>query len=114
MIQAAGEAGSLEEGSCRRKGEQRLSAWKTRPAVSCFCLTYGRPELLEEAIFSFLQQDYAGPKEMIVLNDYADQVLTFDHPEVQVVNVPRRFRTLGEKMNAAVGPGVARPALHLG
>jgi hypothetical protein len=75
---------------------------ETRPAVSCFCLTYGRPRLLEEAIHSFLRQDYAGPKEMIVLNDYADQVLEFDHPEVQVINLAKRFRTLGEKMNAAV------------
>jgi glycosyltransferase involved in cell wall biosynthesis len=73
-----------------------------QPPVSCFCLTYGRPRLLEEAIHSFLQQDYAGPKEMIVLNDYADQILELDHPEVQVINLPRRFRTLGEKMNAAV------------
>jgi glycosyltransferase involved in cell wall biosynthesis len=72
------------------------------PPVSCFCLTYGRPRVLEEAIHSFLQQDYAGPKEMIVLNDYADQILSFDHPEVQVINIPRRFRTLGEKLNAAV------------
>jgi len=72
------------------------------PAVSCFCMTYARPELLEEAIYSFLQQDYTGPKELIVLNDYADQILTFDHPEVQVINLPTRFRTLGEKMNAAV------------
>jgi len=67
-----------------------------QPAVSCFCLTYGRPRMLEEAIHSFLQQDYAGPKEMIVLNDYADQTLDLDHPEVQVINVPRRCRTLGE------------------
>ena len=73
-----------------------------QPPVSCFCLTYGRPRLLEESIHSFLQQDYAGPKEMIVLNDYADQILAFDHPEVQVINLPRRFRTVGEKMNAAV------------
>jgi glycosyltransferase involved in cell wall biosynthesis len=73
----------------------------TNPPISCFCLTYGRPRLLEEAIHSFLQQDYTGPKEMIVLNDYADQTLELDHPEVQVINVPRRFRTVGEKMNAA-------------
>ncbi|HYH44954.1 MAG TPA: glycosyltransferase family A protein [Thermoanaerobaculia bacterium] len=73
----------------------------TPPAVSCFCLTYGRPRLLEEAVHSFLQQDYAGPKEMIVLNDYAGQVLELDHPEVQVINLPKRFRTAGEKMNAA-------------
>jgi glycosyltransferase involved in cell wall biosynthesis len=70
--------------------------------VSCFCLTYGRPRVLEEAIHSFLEQDYAGPKEMIVLNDYPDQILAFDHPEVQVINLPRRFRSLGEKLNAAV------------
>lgn len=75
---------------------------ETQPPVSCFCLTYGRPRLLEEAIHSFLRQDYAGPKELVVLNDYADQTLELDHPEVQVINLPKRFRTLGEKMNAAV------------
>src|SRR5437763_15411277 len=75
---------------------------ENQPPVSCFCLTYGRPRVLEEAIHSFLRQDYAGPKEMIVLNDYADQILEFDHPEVQVSNLPKRFRTLGEKMNAAI------------
>lgn len=74
---------------------------ETQPPVSCFCLTYGRPRLLEEAIHSFLRQDYTGPKEMIVLNDYSDQILELDHPEVRVINLPRRFRTTGEKMNAA-------------
>ena len=73
-----------------------------QPAVSCICLTYGRFEVLEEAIYSFLQQDYAGQKELIVLNDYAGQTLQFDHHEVQVINCPIRFRTLGEKRNAAV------------
>ena len=72
------------------------------PAVSCICLTYARPEVLEEAIHSFLQQDYAGPKELIVLNDYDRQILEFDHPEVLVVNLPKRLRTVGEKMNLAV------------
>jgi glycosyltransferase involved in cell wall biosynthesis len=73
-----------------------------QPAVSCICLTYGRPQVLEEAIYSFLLQDYGGRKEMIVLNDYDGQTLHFDHPEVQVINCPKRFRTVGEKMNAAV------------
>ena len=73
-----------------------------QPPVSCFCLTYGRPAVLEEAIQSFLLQDYAGPKELIVLNDYAGQALELDHPDVHVINLPKRFRTLGEKMNAAV------------
>ena len=32
------------------------------PGASCLCLTYGRPHLLEEAVESFLRQDFAGPK----------------------------------------------------
>lgn len=72
------------------------------PPVSCACMTYGRPRLLEEAIASFLQQDYPGPKELVVLNDYAQQFLVCDHPEVTIVNVPKRFRTVGEKMAALV------------
>ncbi|MEZ4710311.1 MAG: glycosyltransferase family A protein [Caldilineaceae bacterium] len=74
----------------------------TQPAVSCICLTYGRPAILEEAIYSFLQQDYRGTKELIVLNDYVEQTLAFDHPEVRVINLPKRLNTVGEKMNMAV------------
>ena len=73
-----------------------------QPAVSCICITYGRPQLLEEAIHSFLLQDYAGRKELVILNDYDGQTLQFDHPEVLLINSPRRFRTVGEKTNAAV------------
>ena len=72
------------------------------PGVSCICLTYARPELLEESIESFLRQDYAGPKELIVLNDYEQQTLAFEHPEVHVVNLPKRLHTVGQKMNLAV------------
>jgi hypothetical protein len=71
------------------------------PAVSAICLTYGRVAILEEAIQSFLLQDYQGPKELLVLNDLASQTLRFDHPDVRVINLPLRFRTVGEKMNAA-------------
>jgi len=71
------------------------------PPVSCLCLTYARPALLEEAIYSFLRQDYPGQKELIVLNDYGRQHLEFDHPEVRVFNLPKRLRTVGEKMNMA-------------
>ncbi|MFZ2639490.1 MAG: glycosyltransferase [Verrucomicrobiia bacterium] len=70
------------------------------PAVSCMCLTYGRPHLLAEAIQSFLQQDYSGQKELIVLNDLDCQTLRFSHPEVRIINVSKRFRTVGEKRNA--------------
>ena len=64
------------------------------------CLTYGRPNLVEEAIQSFLLQDYAGSKELVVLNDCSQQTLIFDHPEVRIINVAARFRTVGEKRNA--------------
>ena len=71
--------------------------------VSCMCVTYARPELIVEAIECFLRQDYAGPKELVVLNDLGTQELVFEHPEVVMINVPRRFRTLGEKRNALAG-----------
>src|SRR5438105_148799 len=72
-----------------------------KESVSAMCLTYGRPELLEEAIECFLIQDYGGDKELIILNDLPEQILEFDHPQVRTINVPKRFRTLGEKRNAA-------------
>jgi glycosyltransferase involved in cell wall biosynthesis len=76
------------------------------PLVSCICPTYNRPpryqHLLEEAIASFLRQDYPN-KELIVLNDCPGQELICDEPGVRVVNVPRRFPSIGDKQNAAVG-----------
>jgi hypothetical protein len=75
------------------------------PLVSCICLTYNRPptyqHLLEEAIESFLRQDYPN-KELIVLNDCPDQELVCDAPGVRVVNAPELFPTLGGKHNAAI------------
>ena len=70
------------------------------PPISCMCLTYGRPNILEEAIESFLKQDYRGKKELLILNDFKEQELIFDHSEVKIVNIPIRFRTVGEKRNA--------------
>jgi len=73
--------------------------------VSCILLTYNRPPehlvLIEEAIQSFLLQDYP-EKELVVLNDCPGQYLECDAPGVVVINVPKRFRTLGEKRNAAI------------
>ncbi len=73
--------------------------------VSCICATYNRPPnsqwLLEEAIESFLRQDYA-EKELIVLNDCPGQELICETPDVLVINVPRRFGSLGEKLNAGM------------
>ncbi len=65
--------------------------------------TYNRfpasTHLVEEAIESFLRQDHP-EKELIILNDCPGQDLVFDHPEVFVLNCSRRFRTMGEKLNA--------------
>ena len=70
------------------------------PFVSCLCPTYGRPECVEEAIESFLRQDYRGAKELIVVNDLADQTLVCDHPDVRVINSKERITPLGGKFNA--------------
>jgi glycosyltransferase involved in cell wall biosynthesis len=69
--------------------------------ISALCITYGKPHLLEESIESFLRQDYKN-KELIILNDLADQTLVFDHPQVKVFNYKERFKTLGEKRNECV------------
>jgi hypothetical protein len=78
--------------------------WETLPMVSCQCITFGRPHLLNEAVESFLQQDYPGPKELIILNDHPDvRIENHGIPDVHVVNVPRRFHSIGEKRNACCG-----------
>lgn len=74
--------------------------------ISCICPTFGRcPErqhLLEDAITCFLLQTHRD-KELIVINDCPSQILVCDAPQVRVVNLPHRFRTLGEKYNYAIG-----------
>ena len=69
------------------------------PAVSCYTSTYGRIHCLEELIHGFLNQDYKGKKELVILNDYADQELIFNHPEVVIINSKERITPLGKKFN---------------
>lgn len=71
------------------------------PKVSCVCPTFGRAYLLEEAIESFLKQDYPGEKELIICNDFIDQELVFEHPLIKVINLPERTPNLGSKRNKA-------------
>lgn len=81
-----------------------ISVWARRlhnpPPVSCICPANGRVDLLEEAIYGFLRQDYPGEKELIVLNDCGGQRLAYNHAHVHIVNLPRRFHSTGEKLNA--------------
>ena len=53
---------------------------------------------MQETVYSFLQQDYPGKKELVILNDYEKQDLVFDHPEVRIYNVKKRYPTLAAKM----------------
>lgn len=72
----------------------------TLPKISAFCATFGRVHCLEEAIESFLRQDYEGEKELIILNDFSGQTLHYDHPEVKIYNVVEQIKPLGAKFNA--------------
>ena len=72
------------------------------PLISCKMITYGRVDTLEESLHSFLQQDYPGPKELIIVNDYPLQKLVFDHPEVKIINLDYTFSTIGDKENFAM------------
>jgi glycosyltransferase involved in cell wall biosynthesis len=65
-------------------------------------ITYGRVEFLEESLQSFLNQDYDGEKELVIVNDYPQQKLIFDHPEVRIFNLDYTFETIGQKENFAV------------
>jgi glycosyltransferase involved in cell wall biosynthesis len=69
--------------------------------ISALCITYGRYFLLEEAIESFLRQDYPN-KELIIVNDLPEQTLIFNHPQVKIFNFKERFPTIGDKRNKSV------------
>jgi len=65
------------------------------PPISIICCTYGRPERLEEMLYSLLIQDYKGVMERIILNDREDQKLTcLSHG---IINTEIRFPDLGTK-----------------
>jgi hypothetical protein len=70
--------------------------------ISCKCITYGRVDLLEESLYSFLTQEYDGDSELIIVNDYPEQRLFFDHPRVKIFNFDKQFSTIGEKENFAI------------
>jgi len=69
-----------------------------KPAT-CICPTYGRRNQLNEAVYSFLNQDYKGEKELLIVNDHPDVQYVFKHPEVRIINCSERFESLGEKLN---------------
>jgi len=68
----------------------------SEPAVTAICPTYGRAGLLDEAVSSFLAQDYPNAR-MLVLND-APEPISSPWPNVEVLNVPKPINTLGRKL----------------
>jgi hypothetical protein len=72
------------------------------PPISCRCITYGRINTLEEAIYSFLNQNYPGKKELIIVNDYPLQKLKLNHPEIHIYNTDSVFPTIGDKENFTI------------
>lgn len=65
--------------------------------ISVLTLTYQRHKILEEAIQSFLMQDFEDA-EMVVLNDSPEVEYIFNHPKVRVINCPERFPSIGKKL----------------
>jgi len=83
------------------RGRQSEAGGAPALKIACLCVTYLRPRRLAEAIACFEQQDYpAELRELVVLDD-AGQYAPFAGRRWQVISTPRRFRTLGEKRNAA-------------
>jgi glycosyltransferase involved in cell wall biosynthesis len=67
------------------------------PSVTVLIPTFCRTRRLAEAIYSALNQDYAGKIDVLVLNDYNKQTLRCVDPRVEIVNVERRVGPLSAK-----------------
>ncbi len=77
--------------------------------VSIIAPTYGRSRCLAELLECYLLQDYEGPNELMVLNDFGGQTFMASGLErlkpnqsVNFVNLPTRYPSLGDKRNGAV------------
>lgn len=68
---------------------------------SCKTITCGRVHLLEESLYSFLNQNREDC-EMIIVNDYKHQKLIFEHERVKIFNFDELFPTIGDKENFAI------------
>ncbi len=67
--------------------------------ISVLTLTYQRHHLLEEAMESFLKQDFSGESEMVIINDSNKVNYVFDHPKIRIINTKERFPSVGLKLN---------------
>ncbi len=68
-----------------------------KQSISCLCLTYGRPHLLIESLYSYLMQDYDGESEFLIINDAPFQKYHFSHKNVRIINLDKTFEKWGAK-----------------
>ncbi len=75
------------------------------PSVTVLIPTYARTRTLAEAIYSAQNQDYKGRVQILVVNDCQRQKLLCSpiDPRVQVLNLPYRRPSLGEKRDLMIG-----------
>jgi glycosyltransferase involved in cell wall biosynthesis len=65
--------------------------------ISVLTLTYQRHHLLEEAIQSYLLQDWKY-SQMVIINDSPEVEYVFEHPQIKIVNLKERFSSVGKKL----------------
>ena len=66
--------------------------------ISVATLTYRRHQFLEEAIHSFLMQDFDCESEMVVVNDCPDVTYEIDNDRIRIINLDKRFSSIGKKL----------------
>lgn len=66
--------------------------------ISVLTLTYQRHHLLEEAIESFLRQNFTGESEMLIVNDSPKAEYVYEHPKIRIINLKKRFPSIGQKL----------------
>jgi glycosyltransferase involved in cell wall biosynthesis len=66
--------------------------------ISVITLTYRRYQFLEEAIHSFLLQDFDCESEMVIVNDCPSVTYEIDNDRIRVINLNTRFSSIGKKL----------------
>jgi hypothetical protein len=66
--------------------------------ISVLTLTYQRHHLLEEAIYSYLSQDWEGESEMVIINDSPLVQYKIENPKIRIINCDTRFNSIGKKL----------------
>ena len=79
---------------------------------SIICLTYKRPELLEEAVYSVINQT-CQDWELLIINDCDFQTIHYDHSQIRIFNIKEKFKSIADKKNFGLDNTVGDWILHL-